>query len=71
MTEVEQQNGSPTPDVAAWMAAHRDARHGKAVAKRRLEEREKRPTSTLKKLSPVQLAKAWREGGHGPLPDLN
>lgn len=71
IAEIERKTHEPTPEVEAFMARHGDARHGAAVAAERLRERQKRPTSKLRKLTPKQFEKAWREGGHGPLPSLD
>ncbi|WP_311245268.1 MULTISPECIES: hypothetical protein [unclassified Microbacterium] len=72
VAEIERQAHAPSDAVLAWMASHGDARHGDAIAKRRLKKREKLPTSAkLRKLTPSQFAKAWREGGHGPAPTFD
>lgn len=56
------------PHVAAFMASHRDARHGPKVEKARAREREALPKDRRRKMTPKQFVKAWVEGGVGLVP---
>ena len=67
---------TPTEDakaLAAFMATHSDeALHGPEIAAKRARQRAALPKPTRpRRLTPSQFARAWREGGVGPIPDLS